>query len=262
MNKTIILILLLVLPAAYAQVYDTANLITDQELINEVSDFENVAKIRVALAALEQTEDIAGEAEYYYEQSSADIIIIYDFGNDKIAVAKPFESEVISDEKINEILDKRQNEKLLITDNEDSTKYLLNIITDLREELSEKEPEYGTCSVIKDGVCDENCYGDLDCECGNEVCDYHENTNTCPKDCEKPSDLKCAIISDRICETNCPLTDIDCSLGSFSDSAFSAAKRKRTTIKALNIIIGTAMLMLVAILIFILEKNRGMRRAQ
>jgi hypothetical protein len=47
----------------------------------------------------------------------------------------------------------------------------------------------GVCDAIRDGICDPDCNisSDLDCSCGNGICESFENTNTCPKDCKLPS---------------------------------------------------------------------------
>lgn len=263
MEKTILflLIFLVMLPITYSQIYGNTELINPL-LIEEVEGFEQLG-INLALAALNETENIAVDAEYYYNISNADIMIVYDFGSNKIAVAKPLDKlNILSDKEINNILDNRKYEKMLIADYDDMNSYLYNIVNDIKESLISGDVFYGACSVIKDGVCNESCYRDLDCDCGNNICEYHENYKTCPKDCKASSDYSCAILSDNFCDKNCALTDIDCTMFSFSEKTFEVAKRKRTTAKVLQIVIGSAIFMLVVILIFILEKTKGFKKRQ
>ncbi len=44
----------------------------------------------------------------------------------------------------------------------------------------------GICDGVRDGICDPDCSfsSDLDCACGNGICESFENSNTCPKDCK------------------------------------------------------------------------------
>lgn len=48
-----------------------------------------------------------------------------------------------------------------------------------------KSVEDGWCDSIADGVCDPDCqvYADIDCSCGNNVCDSNENAENCADDC-------------------------------------------------------------------------------
>lgn len=262
-TKICIMMVLIALPSfACAQVYGNKELITDPLLIETVENFEQANNAKLALAALSSTDDIPREAELYYNLSNADITIVYDFGSNRIAVAKPKGRDVLSDQKINQILDGRQDEKTLIVDHRDAEIYLLHVIDDMAAGLGSGGISYGICSIIKDGYCNESCYGDLDCECGDGICEYHENYLTCQKDCKKGGDYSCAIMSDSSCDKNCPLTDIDCSFGSFSEKTFAIAKSKRRAATALQFVTGGALLMLIVTLIYILEKNKGFRKAQ
>lgn len=256
-----ILIFSAMAPFAYAQLYGGSNLASSPDLAESVQRFEEETGAALAVSMLNETDDITREAELYYNVSSADIMIVYDIKNNKIAIAKPLSKEVISDDKINSILDSRQDEKMLIADENDALDYVMNIINDLGSELSTKGV-YGICSITKDGICDKNCLGDLDCECGNGICDYHENFMTCPKDCKKSADYGCAIMSDGYCDKNCPLADIDCTFSSFSERTFELAKKKRTAASVLQIVVGSLLFMMIAILIYILEKKKGFRRYQ
>jgi len=236
--------------------------VTDQRLVDSVDSFLETTNTTLALAVLNNTEDIAADAEFYYNLSKADITIVYDFGDNKIAIAKPREREVLSDQKINQLLDGRQSQKTFIVDAGDANLYLLNLVEDIKTELRSGEKIYGVCSIIKDGYCNESCYDDLDCDCGNGICEYHENYITCQKDCKKTSEYGCAILSDNYCDKNCPLTDIDCSFGSLSEKTFDIAKKKRTTAVVLQAVIGALLFMLVVILIYVLEKNKGFKKPQ
>jgi hypothetical protein len=44
----------------------------------------------------------------------------------------------------------------------------------------------GYCDKILDGRCDADCLEemDIDCTCGNKLCDERENEKLCPKDCK------------------------------------------------------------------------------
>jgi len=44
----------------------------------------------------------------------------------------------------------------------------------------------GICDLVRDGKCDPDCYeeADIDCKCGNSVCENFENEKLCPKDCK------------------------------------------------------------------------------
>lgn len=45
----------------------------------------------------------------------------------------------------------------------------------------------GICDLVRDGRCDPDCTskGDLDCACGNNICEKFENKIICPADCKK-----------------------------------------------------------------------------
>ena len=254
-----ILVFSAIAPSAYAQLYGDSNIASSPDLAESIQRFEEETGAALAVSMLNETDDMLREAELYYNMSGADIIIVYDIKNNKMAVAKPLSKDVISDDKINNILDSRQNEKILIADENDALDYIMNIINDLGAELSAKGV-YGICSITKDGVCDKNCLGDLDCDCGNNICEYHENFIICQKDCKKSADYGCAIMSDSYCDKSCPLADIDCTFRSFSEKTFELAKRKRTTATVLQVVVGSALFMLIVILIYILEKKKGLRR--
>lgn len=255
MRMLLILLAMLMMPSAYAQVYGDMNIITDHGLIDSVENFQDSTNAVLALSVLNRTDDITAEAEHYYNMSDADIIIVYDMGGNKIAVAKPKGRDVLSDEKISAILDERQDEKLLIVDNKDVTAYLAHIVSDIALELSSAIETYSVCSVIKDGYCNESCYQDLDCDCGNNLCDYHENYLTCPNDCEKSMDYGCVMIADNYCDKNCPIEDVDCRIGSFTENVFDVAKRKRTMMIALQVVIGATLIMLIVVFIYLMEKG-------
>lgn len=79
-------------------------------------------------------------------------------------------------------------------------------------------PRNALCGTLKDGVCEKNCVGpDLDCLCGNGVCEYFEQ-ETCATDCRQKEWL-CAVITDGSCDKSgtCLVTDLDCRLAALRD---------------------------------------------
>jgi len=60
--------------------------------------------------------------------------------------------------------------------------------------LSGSPDEY--CDGLTDGICDQDCvnqkrpWKDIDCTCGNGVCDERENIDSCSKDCKPSGDGK------------------------------------------------------------------------
>ena len=49
----------------------------------------------------------------------------------------------------------------------------------------------GWCDVISDGICDQDCEetSDIDCSCGNNVCDGNEDPGICPDDCTAEEEI-------------------------------------------------------------------------
>jgi len=47
------------------------------------------------------------------------------------------------------------------------------------------------CDKVLDGICDPDCAKevDIDCTCGNNICDLKENTENCPKDCKPKNEM-------------------------------------------------------------------------
>jgi hypothetical protein len=47
------------------------------------------------------------------------------------------------------------------------------------------------CDKILDGICDPDCAKevDIDCTCGNNICDLKENAENCPKDCKPKNEM-------------------------------------------------------------------------
>ncbi|MFO8016669.1 MAG: hypothetical protein R6U32_06190 [Candidatus Woesearchaeota archaeon] len=233
-------------------------------LTEEAEEFTRETGLNLSIAVLQESEDLLEEAEQYYNGTGSDIIIVYDFGRNRITIATPVGgSAPLTSTGIEGILENRIEEKSLITTQKEATSYLATIINDLREGMTPeagKEGTAGYCALIKDGVCNQSCPGDPDCQCGNSICEFHENYETCPEDCSRTEDFTCAIMSDNYCDKNCPVKDIDCAFLDFNDRTFSAAKRKKATATALKVIVGAVLFMLIAILIFIIERKKGLRK--
>jgi hypothetical protein len=91
-------------------------------------------------------------------------------------------------------------------------------ITELAEaEIAEEPPAppvaqaSSTCGLLKDGICESACpLPDLDCQCGDSVCQDHETTDTCPADCRPAKNYLCTVAADNRCDPECPGFDIDC----------------------------------------------------
>jgi len=78
------------------------------------------------------------------------------------------------------------------------------------------------CALLKDGVCERDCKGaDLDCMCGDGLCQSYENRDTCPLDCKPGKNYLCAVARDNFCDPTCPGFDIDCKIISLIDTTMS-----------------------------------------
>ncbi len=139
----------------------------------------------------------------FQKKPKCQVMLYYTKYNKKILLVQS-EKKVLLDEEM---------QSIIIGFEEQKTKSLPRALTHAVEKLAKAfvnvPSSDSTCALIKDGVCDKQCQGvDLDCLCGNDVCESLE-VGTCPADCGKKEWL-CSVVSNSVCEENCVVKDIDC----------------------------------------------------
>lgn len=249
-----------------ALIDDRAGILNTTEVQERAEEFQEITGINLTMAALAETDDIMAEADRYAESTGSDLIIIFDEKNNKVMVAQPIGREpLIEESDIEAVLERRAEQKTLIRGKDDARTYLLDILDDFMSVIIAGEAgkaSLGACVIIKDGICNLTCYGDLDCECGNNVCDFHENFRTCSKDCKRSDDYSCIMRSDGICDQNCIVRDVDCMFQSFNDQTYDLAKRKANTALAIKIASGLILLAGLMVLLYRLQKRGFIRKKQ
>ncbi len=122
--------------------------------------------------------------------------------------------------------------------------------------LSEIPKKQQYCSTIKDGYCDTECIGmDLDCQCGDRTCQYHENHLTCPVDCAETPGYTCTVIKDGICDPRCPIIDADCAVESYVNKTLASRAENPRSFKIIKWGLAAVLVILVLYMVYILKKS-------
>lgn len=209
--------------------------------------------------------------------------LLYHNVGDRMFVVVQQKDKILEDEKIQEIQNRYQEQKRVLraisVSQEDEIKKAINtiavlILSDLMAEVDKKEKEEelleqqrrqdadNLCSPLKDGVCDPTCIGvDLDCLCGDSICQYHETRETCSRDCGEQLRIACSVISDGACAGNCITKDIDCYFEELAERAFRYSEAKKISAKVmtqmfLSLVVILSIILLVLLQIFHLKHQK------
>ena len=205
-------------------------------------------------------------------------LLLYYNAADRVFVVVQQKDKVLEDEEIQAIQNKYQEQKrvlkaipMLREGGGDEIKKATNalmvlILGDLMAEVDKKEKEEelleqrrrqdadNLCSPLKDGICSKTCTGvDLDCLCGDGICQYHETRETCPKDCGEQLRISCSVISDGICVGNCITKDIDCYFEELAERAFRYGETKKISAKVMTQIFLFMVIILSVTLLILLQ---------
>lgn len=205
--------LLLVFNSVNALVIDNFGIV-NQNLTEKIENFGKETGMNFVLIVTEDKEDSISFADQLFSAHEAELLVLYTIKQNEITVAEPL-NEGIASEKVIRILE--------LAEGEDINEILDDVVSSLIEATEEWETVSGVeyCNIIKDGYCDPNCEGDLDCLCGDGVCQQFETYVTCPQDCkgEEPS-FFCDFRSDGVCQKTCLLLDPDCKIEDLINKTF------------------------------------------
>jgi len=235
--KALLIIALLLLPVVYAQ-EGIGTAITDtleqaEEMLEASEDVILLAYLtqdkRMAVLQSteildnEQVEALIAEHEPKIQRATSDV-------GQQAALKKAIEDIPLS---------------IHIIDVEEEIEY--EDITEIVEEPIlpiSKEPS-ALCAILKDGVCEPECQGlDLDCDCGNGVCEQYENMDVCPQDCKPPTNYLCTVARDNACNPECPGFDIDCEVISLIDTTMGFYEKDAEFYTRIMIILSVIIVLL------------------
>ncbi len=119
------------------------------------------------------------------------------------------------------------------------------------------------CSLLKDGVCEAACpEKDLDCLCGNDVCEQYENPDTCSLDCKPTKNYFCMAIRDNVCDPSCLGADIDCTMISLVDRTASYYQKNENFYTTTMIILTSIIAGLVGLSFWLLHSIYNIRMGE
>ncbi|MDO8642347.1 MAG: hypothetical protein Q7R76_02015 [Candidatus Woesearchaeota archaeon] len=255
-SMVVVLCILLSLSAA-ATVSDTAGLLSsvEKKILKDISG-EDLCIHAAKEGNLNDT-----LALFTQKKKTCRMLLFYADREGKIRIAQP-EQKVLSDTEVKQALltfdEELQNENIR-TAQDRKHAALMRTAEVLAAALAHVPQQSDLCTKIKDGVCEPTCPGaDPDCLCGNGVCEYFEQ-DTCLADCNKKEWL-CAAVQDGMCDSMCIITDIDCRLEAMRDQLVRPEKQQALGTSALIAGVGTVLLMLIALVIFLLHQRVESRK--
>lgn len=231
--------LFLVLNNVNALVIDNFNF-ASQNLTDKIENFSKETGMNFVLIVTDYTNDSIKFADQLFLAYDADLLVLCVIGQNEIAVAEPL-NEGINPEKITRLLE--------LSEGENINQSLENAVSSLIKAAGDWQTATGIeyCSIIKDGYCDPQCEGDLDCLCGDGICQQFENYITCPKDCkEEDPSLFCDFRKDGVCQKTCLLLDPDCRVEDLINKTFVNVQ------VPLFVWLKPILIVIIAVLIFIL----------
>jgi hypothetical protein len=219
-------------------VYATQPLGITPVVWGELQELQESSGKKLYLVVLVESSNPSQDASIFFRQKQSDLLALYSIKEKKTVIVQE-DAGVLPDKVIERVLEAREEEKESISNDEDAHRYLLRLLNDLTQSVERQE---GYCSILKDGFCDRNCPGDLDCKCGNTVCEGHESAETCPQDCHS-NQLTCRVVRNNVCDPECEF-DVDCSVNTAIEKArqFKQEQPRRYALIALGLWIALATL--------------------
>lgn len=237
------LALLLVIAGVHALVIDEAGMLTEK-FRNDLDLFNAQSRIPLSFITTNASYNIKEQAAENFNTYQLQLLLFYSKAEDIAVVVQP-PDEGIPAETIQAILGRYKGAQ-----GSHLTDIAGALMTHVGEWQNLQEGPKPVCALLKDGVCDKTCAGtDLDCLCGDKICQGFETAQTCPRDC-KERNLWCGIQRDGYCDANCPSTDIDCPI-----KPGIVAEHQRTPF-LIAAVLGGGLLLLLAMIQFMLRRKR------
>ena len=185
---------------------------TSLALQEKISLLELQSRKNIVVAITKTSTQPFDDGVSLLQEHQADLVVLYRYQENKIAIIQPRDAWLL-DAEIKEIIDKHAAEKEQAVTKEEKNEYLSDIIDEITNLLIAAKDTRSYCTTVKDGYCDPKCEGiDMDCLCGDAICQYHEVKATCSVDCGAAREAFCSVLRDGICDENCR-RDIDCGFG-------------------------------------------------
>lgn len=204
MRWLLLLNLLLLIPFSAAVVIDEANILTPQ-LLQQIDDFNARSAVKLSVITTERSYDVKQQALENFNTYQLQLLVFYSKAQDQAVIVQPV-TEGIPQEQLQEALSAYpppHGQKL-----QDMIVAVFSLAGSWQPFTHGPLP---ICLLLKDGKCDKNCQGtDLDCLCGNNICEQFETVDICPADCHPGKDFWCGIRSDGYCDEDCAVWDRDC----------------------------------------------------
>ncbi|MBI1970797.1 hypothetical protein HYS47_03550 [Candidatus Woesearchaeota archaeon] len=216
-RRALLLIILLLTSIALFSSVGHALLIDQDQFTNtalqeKISLLELQSRKTIVVAITKTSTQPFDDGVSLLQEHQADLVVLYRYQENKIAVIQPIDAW-LSDAEIKEIIDKHAAEKEQAITPEEKNSYIIAILDEITPLLIAAKDTRSYCAAVKDGYCDPKCEGiDMDCLCGDAICQYHEVKATCSADCGGARETFCSILRDGICDENCK-RDIDCGFG-------------------------------------------------
>lgn len=207
----------------HAILIDSGGIVHD-ELKEKIELLELQSRKTIVVGVIPASGQPFNDGVSLLQEYHADIVILYRYQENKLAIIQPIDGW-IPDATIKAAIDGYENEKQRAATNEEKNAFLANIMGAISPLLIAAKDTRGYCSTVKDGYCDPKCESvDMDCLCGDAICQYHEVKATCSIDCGEVREQFCSVLRDGICDENCK-RDIDCGFGKLSTAIEQLQKK-------------------------------------
>ncbi len=253
--KLKILLLLLLMPSVSALVVDDAMMVNDN-----LKSIVDSAGINILLYTTNDTE-IEARLTALYRENNPKLTVGFSAKTKETIIAKP-STEGFSDSTITQVLQKYESEKRSISTRQGMNDYLQHVILELDGQsaswkLPAADGKEVFCAAIKDGFCDELCPSiDIDCLCGDGICQSFEAEITCPQDCTFEKSPSCIMIKDNICNPDCALFDIDCKIIQYQNATLSYRKQDPRGHMIVSVALTAVLVVLLGIFGWFFRKTR------
>lgn len=227
-------LLLCTIPAA-ALVIDEAEMLS-AELEEEIAAFNEKSAIPLSVITTTQSYNVQEQAAENFQAYALKLLLFYSKAEDAAVVVQPVDAG-IPEASVVQLLKRYrgaygENLPALITE----------LMARVGEWQSMRKGQRAVCALLRDGKCEQDCQGtDLDCQCGDSICQAFESPEICAVDCRAQPTLWCAFQRDGKCGA-CAIRDIDCPV----ELGVVAARQRPAFI--IGVTLACIMLLMIAIL--------------
>jgi len=237
---------------AKAEVVDNMGIL-ENATIEKIKRFETLTSKTLDFHTVLRSTDALENALEIYDNSTSDFLIFYSVQDREFVVVQPTDN-IILEEDLKKLVDETIEAKILAEDypelNIVFSAFIDNLIVLIKPESEAKI----FCEILKDGVCDKQCPGyDLDCDCGDKICQEHEAYETCPSDCKQEKNYLCAVIRDNECDETCP-GDIDCANQKLLQKSIQYYEKSENAYSYIVTVFGIITFVLIGITLYIIKE--------